>query len=380
MLLLSAPAPRRCVLTGLDCLRICPGPDDAGLCPIGPLYSLDEKGFADIFGNYGDLTKMVGVYGIDCSRLNLSEIALASAQIAELKPRSPALAEAARIVGGSIFYRGSARAHARKMAIATGPEAPATEPPPANEYLEMAEVRRATRTWLLALVQQVATEAQIAGLPSPSLRTDIRRALAFEPVLEQLTIELLADGIADGALPVLALRPADGLVATFIPSKATEIEPLIETGWLAGDGIERAAMLVIERRVLERWLADPETRKRAIAAIKAPPRRAPSAPLPAPAPAGPALQSADRQNRAARTGGAQRWSPHQLKIRAPVFNFLTEHADRYLADPLPYKAKAELKEEIAKHLAGASAVRAERTVWGYVPLFLEKWRACRRNG
>ena len=298
MRLLPAPAPRRCVLTGLDCLPMCPGPDDAGLC----------------------------------------------------------------------------------LAVATGPEAPTTEPPPANEYLEMAEVRRATRTCLLALVQQVATEAQIAGLPSPSLRTEIRRALAFEPVLKQLTIELLADGIADGALPVFALRPADGLVATFIPSKGTEIEPLIETGWLAGDGVERAATLVIERRVLKKWLADPETRKRAIAAISAPPHRAPSAPLPAPAPAGPALQSADTQNRATRTGGAQRWAPHQLNIRASVFNFLTEHADRYLADPLPYKAKVELKEEIANHLARAGAARAERTVWDYVPLFLEKWRACRRNG
>lgn len=274
LLLLPAPGPRRCVLTGLDCLRICPGPDDARLCPARPPYSLDEKGFADIFGVYGGLAKMVGVYGVDCSRLNLCEMALAAAQLAEREPRSQALAAAARIVSGSIFYRDPVRAHARNVA-ATGPEAPAPEPPPANEYLEMAEVRRATKTWLLALMQRVAAEAQIPGRPSTSLRTDIRRALAFEPALDQLTTELLADGTAGGMLPVFALRPADGLVATFISSTAAEMEPLVQTGWLAGDGLERAATLVIGQFALDKWLADPVTHKRANAGISAPPLPAP---------------------------------------------------------------------------------------------------------
>lgn len=77
---------------------------------------------------------------------------------------------------------------------------------PRAPLIELEEVLRA----ITQRVRELGAELD-CGTPGRSLRSEIRRAIALQTDYRRWSERLLQTALADGALPLLALRPADGI-------------------------------------------------------------------------------------------------------------------------------------------------------------------------
>jgi hypothetical protein len=204
---------------------------------------------------------------------------------------------------------------------------------PRAPLIEIGEILRG----VIARVRELTPELD-RGIPSRSLRTEIRRAMVLEAGRNRLWCErLVKAALDDELLPLLALRPEDGM-------------PVLDQYYGCNRDVPEDWPRVIEAWRCSAWLATLRVEDlQAVMAIP-PTRETDAAPGPAPLDAAPGIDNADAATLTARLAEKAHISHASAALIveiAPGYQRWTEREGKFAPRQLHYDKIAELVSKVA---------------------------------